>query len=733
MRRVLGLLVFAAATFAQGPLPSPVAGGGGGGGGTGCVPSGASGAVLSDSGTGACVSNATAAGTLTFIATPSSANLRALLTDESGTGAALFANGALGTPVSGVGTNLTGVPIATGISGLGAGVAAFLAASSSANLLAAMTTSTGTGNLVFATSPTFVTPVLGTPASGNASNLTNLPITLTTTGSSGAATWTQGTNTLNIPQYSGGGSANSVFAGSTGCTVTSGASPVFSLADMSVKSPIICNFVPTVNVTGPTITNKSAGAEFMIRITTDGTHTWTWNGIVADGVCPVYAASAQTTIAKLVVDPDGSTVHGIGCITGMAGQLAFGLTGSTPTDTVPASNMLCVMTTTGVDCLDPSAVHHVTAVPVTLAANNYVNAMSAAGVLSGSRPTCATLSDSVSTCNSLNSPAFTGAPTAPTPAATDNGTTLPTTAYVTTAIANAVNAAAGRDLVQAATAAVLPNTPTFTHVDSGVGSFLTSSTNSVLVVDGYTPLLLDRILVKNQATAANNGIYYVSQLGVAAVTPWILLRALDYDQASDINNTIVPVANHGTANALSSWIQTATVATVDTDAINFAAFTPNGANLVSAVSPGVGLCHFAGSTQLCTSSTVSLTADVSGILPQANIAAVATVFNTGTITIPSGNAVIIGCTSTCSIPIPVPIAGYSICVKNNAGVSTVITLSALGSSAMYPKADDSGYGTAGTGTMVSTAAAGNKVCLIGRDSTHYELAAVNASANWTVN
>lgn len=112
---------------------------------------------------------------------------------------------------------------------------------------------------------------------------------------------------------------------------------------------------------------------------------------------------------------------------------------------------------------------------------------------------------------------------------------------------------------------------------------------------------------------------------------------------------------------------------------------------------------------------------------------VASVFNSGTITVPTGMSVIVGCTSTCTVPVPVPVANYQICVKNDAGVSTVITLSALGSSAMYPKADDSGYGTAGTGTMVSTAAVGNKVCLIGRDATHYELGAVNASANWTVN
>src|SRR5579859_5490774 len=194
----------------------------------------------------------------------------------------------------------------------------------------------------------------------------------------------------------------------------------------------------------------------------------------------------------------------------------------------------------------------------------------------------------------LASPTFTGTPAAPTPAATDNSTTIPTTAYVTTAIANAVSAAAGRDLVAAATAAILPNTPTFTHVDSGVGSFFTSSTNSVLVVDGYTPLLLDRILVKNQATAANNGIYSVTQLGVAAVAPWIMTRTLDYDQASDMNNTIVPVANNGTTNPLTSWIMTSTVATVDTDAVNFTSFTPAGANIVTAIAPGAGFCKFPG-------------------------------------------------------------------------------------------------------------------------------------------
>ena len=82
---------------------------------------------------------------------------------------------ALGTPASATLTNATGLPISTGVSGLGTGVATFLATPSSANLRSAITDETGSGSAVFATSPTLVTPVLGTPSSGTLTNCTNLP------------------------------------------------------------------------------------------------------------------------------------------------------------------------------------------------------------------------------------------------------------------------------------------------------------------------------------------------------------------------------------------------------------------------------------------------------------------------------------------------------------------------------------------------------------------------------
>ena len=98
-----------------------------------------------------------------------------VVTDGAGAGAAVL-NANPTEAVVDLTSDVTGtLPVAnggTGITSFGSGVADFLGTPSSANLATAVTDETGSGALVFATSPTLVTPALGTPSSGTLSSCT---------------------------------------------------------------------------------------------------------------------------------------------------------------------------------------------------------------------------------------------------------------------------------------------------------------------------------------------------------------------------------------------------------------------------------------------------------------------------------------------------------------------------------------------------------------------------------
>ena len=114
------------------------------------------------------------------------------------------------------------------------------------------------------------------------------------------------------------------------------------------------------------------------------------------------------------------------------------------------------------------------------------------------------------------------------------------------------------------------------------------------VVDGVTLVTADRILIKNQSTGSENGIYTVNATGAPT-------RASDMDVASDFPSSFTFV-EQGTLNADTGWVCTNNLVVVGTTDIVFAQFS--GAGTYTA---GNGLSLSGGSFSIDTSITVDKT------------------------------------------------------------------------------------------------------------------------------
>jgi microcystin-dependent protein len=104
---------------------------------------------------------------------------------------------------------------------------------------------------------------------------------------------------------------------------------------------------------------------------------------------------------------------------------------------------------------------------------------------------------------------------------------------------------------------------------------LTAVSLGALTVDGVAVANGDLILVKNEATGANNGLYTVTNLGSAGVA-YVLTRSTQMDASGEFVGAVIPVRSEGTVNANTEWRCTNTTApTVGTTAITFAIQSPN--------------------------------------------------------------------------------------------------------------------------------------------------------------
>ena len=131
-----------------------------------------------------------------------------------------------------------------------------------------------------------------------------------------------------------------------------------------------------------------------------------------------------------------------------------------------------------------------------------------------------------------------------------------------------VNGLSWKQVVRSATTAALP-TNTYSNGTAGVGATLTGTTNAALPAqDGVTLVVGDRLLVKNEAAPANNGIYTVTQVGSGAA-PYILTRAADSNTATLLFNEALQVGAEASTQAGFGFRLSATSITVGTTALNY--------------------------------------------------------------------------------------------------------------------------------------------------------------------
>jgi hypothetical protein len=232
-----------------------------------------------------------------------------------------------------------------------------------------------------------------------------------------------------------------------------------------------------------------------------------------------------------------------------------------------------------------------------------------------------------------------GSSTATTQAPADNSTKVATTAYVDAAIL-------GQNFKEAAkyaTTAALPAS-TYSNGASGVGATLTEVGLGALSIDGNTPSIGDRVLIKNQTSTFQNGIYTVTTVGSAGVA-FVLTRTTDANQTTEFKTGDSLFITAGSTLATTTWAYTGVdTPTIGTDAISYVqtagqgSFTAGNGIAITGTSIAIDTSITVDKTTAQTLTNKTLTSPV--ISSITNVSGTFNLNTSGTVTVPNGGTLV---------------------------------------------------------------------------------------------